>query len=373
MIWRESPPTAAPHPKASPPLDEGGPGRVTPAQPDKELAETIKNAANADEVSSSGAVVLDPDRPFLSRRFKPLARLYRPTSARPQPGFYPGLDLLRGFAAISVVIYHTISHFDWKTFPNDNAVALWFRMGWLGVDLFFVISGFVIALSALKLLDQGTASYVRDYTARRLARIVPLHYLTCLLAVIFVTPGILFHPAFVWHALAHLSFTHNWAHEMAGSINGPNWSLAVEMQFYVFILIAAPWLRRMRPLTVLGACLAVSWIWRSAVFMLNEGVVRNGVNMTWLGISQVPGQLDLFGYGIALAMFVRSDAMKSLRQARSRVPLALAGCDVACRHAHHEALLDRQHLLGKLVSRRLLAQPVGFDDGPGRHFGLYAQ
>jgi peptidoglycan/LPS O-acetylase OafA/YrhL len=244
---------------------------------------------------------------LLSGRFKPLDRLNRSVFVEPRPGFYPGLDVLRGFAAVSVVVYHSISHFNWTAFPRDNPVALWFRMGWMGVDLFFVISGFVIALAALNLLDRNPARYARTFCRRRLARIVPLHYVTCLFWVLFIVPAVLFDRHFLQHAITHLTFTHNWAHKTAGSINGPNWSLGVEMQFYVFILLATPLLRRLRPLVVLGSSVAIAWAWRGAAFALYHGQIRHGVNMTWFSISQVPGMLDEFGCGIALALFLHRD------------------------------------------------------------------
>ena len=107
----------------------------------------------------------------------------------PKTDHYPGLDLLRGFAAVSVVVYHVIEHFKWDQLSQDNVVCLWFRLGWMGVDLFFVISGLVIALSALKLIERNPDDYARIYFTRRLARIVPLHYLTCLLWVVLVMPA----------------------------------------------------------------------------------------------------------------------------------------------------------------------------------------
>jgi peptidoglycan/LPS O-acetylase OafA/YrhL len=265
--------------------------------------------STANETSTpAGDSVAHRRQPLLSARFKTLARLMDLGPAQPKPGFYPGLDLLRGFAAVSVVVYHSIAHFNWTTFPNDNIACLWLRMGWMGVDLFFVISGFVIALSAWNLIERDPTGYARAYCKRRLARIVPLHYVTCLFWVLFIMPAVIFDPKFLWHALSHLTFTHNWAHKTAGSINGPNWSLGVEMQFYILILIATPWLRRMRPLSVLGVALAVAWAWRAAAFALYHGQLRDGVNMTWLGISQVPGMLDEFACGIALALFLHRDS-----------------------------------------------------------------
>jgi peptidoglycan/LPS O-acetylase OafA/YrhL len=221
--------------------------------------------------------------------------------------FYPGLDLLRGFAAVTVVVYHVIELFNWQAFPSSNALALWFRVGWMGVDLFFVISGFVIATSALNLLDRDPGRFRADFFRRRFSRIVPLHYLTCLTFTLFVMPALLFLTDFSVHALTHLTFTHNLFWYTQGSINGPNWSLGVEMQFYMLILIAAPLIRRVHPLSLLTVCLGVAWTWRAWVFAVHAGEVRNGLNMTWFGVSQVPGALDEFGLGIMLAMLLERD------------------------------------------------------------------
>ncbi|MFI5458330.1 MAG: acyltransferase family protein [Isosphaerales bacterium] len=232
-------------------------------------------------------------------------RQERPPSL--SPAFYPGLDLLRGFAAITVVVYHVIEHFQWKGFPTGNPLALWFRLGWMGVDLFFVISGFVIALSAFNLLERDRSRYARDFCRRRLARIVPLHYLTCLIFVLFLSPSLLFAGNFYRDALTHLSFTHNFHWVTNGSINGPNWSLGVEMQFYLLILLAAPLVKRMKPMVLLAICVGVAWTWRAWVFAACCGEVRHGVIMTWFGVAQLPGFLDEFGMGIVLALVLHHD------------------------------------------------------------------
>ena len=54
--------------------------------------------------------------------------------------YFPNLDLLRAFAAISVLVLHVIELTGWKNFPIEGPLT-WFRIGWMGVDLFFVISG----------------------------------------------------------------------------------------------------------------------------------------------------------------------------------------------------------------------------------------
>src|SRR3954469_7371289 len=90
---------------------------------------------------------------------------------------FDNINLLRAFAALSVVVYHVIEHGHWTTYPSDGPLAT-FRIGWYGVDLFFVISGFVIAYSALILRRADPASFRRRYWARRLTRILPLYLAT---------------------------------------------------------------------------------------------------------------------------------------------------------------------------------------------------
>ncbi len=232
---------------------------------------------------------------------------HAPARESTRRAFYPGLDLLRGFAALTVVIYHVIEWLNWSSFPAGDPFSLWFRLGWIGVDLFFVISGFVIALSALELSARHPSDFRAHFCRRRLSRIVPLHYLTCLVYTVFVTPALMFTDDFLGDATSHLFFVHNLYWKTQGSINGPNWSLGVEMQFYLLLLISVPLLRRMRPITVLVGCVGVAWLWRAWVFANFCGEVRSGVNMTWFGVSQVPGALDEFGFGIMLAILLHRD------------------------------------------------------------------
>ena len=276
--------------------------------------------------------VFGTGRAIESVRLDGLANWRRDRSARITPrrsnhNVYPGLDLLRGFAAISVVGCHVIAHFQVRSFPISSFIDSWFRVGWMGVDLFFVISGFVITLSALKLFDSSRVDFARSFARRRLARIVPLHYMTCLFFVIFLTPALMFSSDFWRKAIAHLLFIHNLSSSTFGSINGPNWSLALEMQFYLLILLVTPWLRRSRPLPVLAGCVAISWTWRAVMFHLYHGRQSSfGLDLTWLTTSQLPGTLDEFGFGIVLAMLLDRDAggrmSRALQKTRWLWPLA---------------------------------------------------
>jgi hypothetical protein len=91
--------------------------------------------------------------------------------------FFPNVNFLRAAAALLVLVYHVVELGPWPAFPT-HGVFLLFRMGWIGVDLFFVISGFVIGLSAIRLYRDGDRSYRWTFMRRRLARIVPLYLVT---------------------------------------------------------------------------------------------------------------------------------------------------------------------------------------------------
>ena len=290
----------------------------------------------------------------------------------PNTAFYPGLDLLRGFAAISVVIYHVIEWFKWESFPSHHPLALWFRLGWMGVDLFFVISGFVIATSALNLLERDESRYAREFCRRRLSRIAPLHYLTCVIFALFVTPSVLFLDDTYIHVLTHFSFTHNLLWYTQGSINGPNWSLGVEMQFYVLILLTAPLLRRMNPMALLAICVGVAWTWRAWIFRMYGGEQPSGINMTWFGVSQVPGARRVWTGNRA-----GSDSQPRQGGASSSGPggnsMALAGGRRAPWSPHHAYLLGESPLLGELEAGCFLEDPPGSDLLARRDFGLRDQ
>lgn len=158
----------------------------------------------------------------------------------------PGLDGLRAFAVVSVMLFHA-------DYPQA-------RGGFLGVDLFFVISGFLITRLLLDAIDrEGTVCFASFYE-RRLRRILPamLTVIACtMLACFYLRPEAL--PALRVDATAALFLIANWHFQLQGvsyfeKFQGLQmlqhlWSLAVEEQFYAFwplvvLAIARPWGRR---------------------------------------------------------------------------------------------------------------------------------
>lgn len=141
--------------------------------------------------------------------------------------YYPGLDGLRGVATLLVVIYHYL--------PS-------FRIGWIGVDLFFVLSGFLI--SSILLQTKDKKHYFRNFYIRRALRIFPVYFL--FLLVFYLGLEFFFDEkgsssAFRYysdHQLWFLTFLQNWLIIREGPPPEPYlihfWSLAVEEQFYLF-------------------------------------------------------------------------------------------------------------------------------------------
>src|SRR5438045_2321959 len=136
----------------------------------------------------------------------------------------PGLDLLRALAIIVVVIYHA-ALFGFKLPGRLD------RFGWIGVDLFFVLSGYLIGGQLLAPLARGRSIDLRRFFARRVLRIIPAYFGT--LAVYAVLPSWREYPEMspLWKFL--LSVQNIGLH--GGTAFSHAWSLAVEDQFYLLL------------------------------------------------------------------------------------------------------------------------------------------
>jgi peptidoglycan/LPS O-acetylase OafA/YrhL len=141
----------------------------------------------------------------------------------------PGLDLLRALAIIVVVIYHA----GIMGFPMPGRVHRW---GWIGVDLFFVLSGYLIGGQLLAPLTRGQSINLKTFFARRGLRIMPAYFV--ILAIYIFFPTWREYPEMYpwWKFL--LSIQNIGLH--GGTAFSHAWSLAVEDQFYLtlpFILL----------------------------------------------------------------------------------------------------------------------------------------
>ncbi len=217
---------------------------------------------------------------------------------------FPAVDMLRGFAAVLVLMYHVTVHGRWQRSSETGLWLLWGR-GFAGVDLFLVISGFVIALTALNSHAERGSAFRADFARRRFWRIAPLYYLTSLVFLVLVQPVLMTIPwgALALHVGSHFFFVHNLYAETHGSINGVSWSVALEMQFYLLMLLATPWIARApagRTLLMV-ALFALGYRYLSTVIW---PPIQTRPIVQFIYVTQLPGVIDEFACGIFVALTV---------------------------------------------------------------------
>src|SRR5262249_4475877 len=169
------------------------------------------------------------------------------------------LDGLRGLAIALVVFYHTTNYAMARS-AFDRALTVLPSLGWSGVDLFFVLSGFLI--TGILLRARQSPTYFRSFYARRVLRIFPLYYAVLVLLLLIVPRiGVLSPFDGFWNAGASRQGFWYWLYlsnlkvALAGAwqhrVLDITWSLAIEEHFYLLWPLAV---RRCSERTLLAIC-----------------------------------------------------------------------------------------------------------------------
>lgn len=199
----------------------------------------------------------------------------RVEGVRAEAGTIAAMDGLRGVSVLWIVLFHYTVLRDaadsWAQALRDTpSIASFIAHGPFAVDLFFLISGFLLTLPWISRAHDGApAPDTRRFYVRRIRRIVPAYYLH--LAVLFAVVMPLLHGITYWrsdlyvdllNAAAHALFVHNLSPLTSGSlgVNGALWTLAIEAQFYLLLPLLAPLFVR-APWRALAAAIAVSAAW----------------------------------------------------------------------------------------------------------------
>ena len=236
----------------------------------------------------------------------------------------PALDGLRGVAVLAVMLHHLSFYIPAHHWPGMLTRTLLYA-GWSGVDLFFVLSGFLI--TGILLDEKGAPNYFKAFYARRMLRIFPLYYavLTAIFLFAALRPG-------QWPngelPIAHdrvfyFFYLNNWwpllKDTWHANIVGHFWSLAVEEQFYL-LWPACVWLlpvKRVLPVAIM--CIAAALFLRCFLY-LHFGPIRDIVENLFT-------RMDSLFVGVCMATLLRLPDM--LRRTKAYIWGMALACAVA--------------------------------------------
>ena len=154
------------------------------------------------------------------------------------------IDGLRCIAVLWVVLTHFIHHSPFQAFFSQSLLPFLYRAAWkgyLGVEIFFVISGFVIALSLVR--DRLSPRFALGFAVRRYVRLFPPYIAVVFLWMATTSLGKLLFPSYDLpqpsgaQLASHFLYLQNLLG--LGDIVGPTWTLCLEFQFYLFYALCA--------------------------------------------------------------------------------------------------------------------------------------
>ena len=281
-----------------------------------------------------------------------------------RPADLKPLTTLRFAAALWVVLYDYWPNLAGEDHPLPGVLA----KGYLGVELFFVLSGFILAHVYLESAGRGRFGY-GGFLWNRLARVYPLHLAT-LLAVAGMGIGALLmgvtlqHSVLDWASLpANVLLVHAWGLAPAAAFNHPSWSISAEWFAYLAfpLFAAAAWWLRARP-AVAGVAALALLVTTYGIFERVTGQPLTHATLFWGALRVVP----CFAWGCAVFLMWRSGAVKTKAEALLGTALAVlailmlgsAGAPDAATVAVFGGLILGLAGLSSTGSR-VLAHPVG--------------
>lgn len=268
----------------------------------------------------------------------------------------PGLDLLRAIAILWVMLFH--SFLLGGLGPDWSWLS---RYGWMGVDLFFVLSGFLIGSQVFGPLSQGRRFSYADFYARRAFRIFPAYF--AVLALYLMWPAFREAPSMEpWWKF--LTFTMNLSIDYGrNSAFSHAWSLCVEEHFYwLFPLLAVSLLKRPASWKFIALCagVVVGGIALRTVFWLHGTETDPSMNRNWF-VEDIYyptwSRLDGLLCGVALAVWKAFRPQAWLAARRHANTVLLGG--IAVMALSFWLFRDRTGLPGNAVGWPVLSLGLG--------------
>jgi peptidoglycan/LPS O-acetylase OafA/YrhL len=216
-----------------------------------------------------------------------------PDALRPPPGNprFPLLDSMRAIAALSILLTHASGV---STFNVANALGAYTARLNFGVTIFFLLSGFLLYrpfVAARR--DNRPPIAIRAFFRRRALRILPAYWVA--LSVLALWPGLL---GFADHWWRFYSFTQiYWANSTVQG-DGPAWTLAIEMSFYLALPLIARGIAALRP-SLRGELALIGLGALGALVLRTVLQADGGFNVLQ---NTLPCYFDWFAYGMILAV-----------------------------------------------------------------------
>lgn len=192
------------------------------------------------------------------------------------------IDILRGIAAFSVVLFHLVGSgsvftgiLSLQNLSLYNFIYFVPAYGYTGVYLFFVISGFCIHLRWAKQFSKSNEAPkigFLNFWKRRWIRLYPAYLLAMLLFLLWQNyQGLIsFNSLFIWDMVSHLLMIHNLDNRVAYSMNGVFWTLAIEEQLYLIYFVLL-WLRQKWGWRwTLLICFTARFVWLAFILKFNR-------------------------------------------------------------------------------------------------------
>ncbi len=234
-----------------------------------------------------------------------------------------GLTGLRGVAAWWVVLFHVrtviIPLFlnadmvsalvqSWQRILHVNIRPLFY--GWMGVQVFFVLSGFLLFLPfARVLLGQREKINLLEYFKRRFKRILPAYYFQLVILAVLSFFGL--YQSTTWtNWIMHGLMIHNFSSVYNWELNGVSWTVPVEFDFYLLLPLLFLFIRKSGIYNFVLAALGGAIIYKMMVF--SYAIDKEVIYKVWL-FGQLPGRIDLFAFGM-LGAFIYEKYNQQIQQ-----------------------------------------------------------
>ncbi|MFC4139889.1 MULTISPECIES: acyltransferase [unclassified Microbacterium] len=247
-----------------------------------------------------------------------------------------GLDALRGLSALAVFVCHLTAY--WSGLGLPHLVYTAAQVGAHGVDIFVVLSGFVLTLP---LVAPGRSLNVRQFYGRRMWRILPAYWVALAFAAVLAAgPAwdlVVAQRATLWDVVVHVFALQTLFVPTLGAINGSLWSISLEILLYLLFPVLVLLLHRLggAVLVVAAAGLSLTTWWLGTQFVIGGpfgGFLGDGHTL--------PMRLVQFVAGMVLATVLLRPGSTALEPSRRRRSQAVTAAAVTGAAAVAASTLD---------------------------------